>query len=417
MRLRRNIVWMTLSVALICCGSRYGLAQNKQMIVHGRVVVDSVFASPYLKIQLMKDSTIVRGVLYDSDSSHYSVNVFSSDGYAIGDLVEFLIVNPSRGPLRARVVPPAFFNGVSSPYPPPLVAADLVQNHAPRFLATCPDTVILENTNLRFTYIVSDPDKDAVTVTLISGPTGLVVDSAGQLSWTPTYSQSGTYQVIVSLSDGLLAVKDTALVKVTNVNRPPKPFTFTQPTIDTVRFANIKIEILFTKSFDEDNDSLWYCIRLNDTTMSTNDTVLYYPSSKLRSNTNYMISGFVTDGMDSTLALNTKQFRTAKTLTGVGELNDIPVEFSLTQNYPNPFNPSTTIRYGISSRSHVHLVIYNIVGQVVADLVNAEMEAGWNLIVWNASVSSGLYFYRFEAVPVGDPNKYFVDVKKMLLLH
>jgi hypothetical protein len=97
-------------------------------------------------------------------------------------------------------------------------------------------------------------------------------------------------------------------------------------------------------------------------------------------------------------------------------LNSIPKEYSLLQSYPNPFNPSTTMRYGLPAQSRVQLRIYDILGHLVADLVNTEQAAGWNQVVWNANVASGLYFYRLEAVSVSDPNKRFVDVKKMLLL-
>lgn len=94
----------------------------------------------------------------------------------------------------------------------------------------------------------------------------------------------------------------------------------------------------------------------------------------------------------------------------------IPRETQLLANFPNPFNPSTIIRYGLPTRSRVRLIVYNILGQIVADLVNTEQVAGWNQVTWNANVSSGLYFYRLEAVSVSDPSKRFVDVKKMLLL-
>jgi photosystem II stability/assembly factor-like uncharacterized protein len=93
-----------------------------------------------------------------------------------------------------------------------------------------------------------------------------------------------------------------------------------------------------------------------------------------------------------------------------------PVDFQLMQNFPNPFNPSTTLRYALPARGHVRLQVYNILGEVVADLVDAEQAAGWNQVVWNANVASGLYFYRLEAVSVSDANKRFVDVKKMILL-
>lgn len=96
--------------------------------------------------------------------------------------------------------------------------------------------------------------------------------------------------------------------------------------------------------------------------------------------------------------------------------NDMPVSFVLMQNFPNPFNPSTTIQYGLRMQSRVRLVVYNLLGQVVAELINTVQQAGWNRVVWNGNGTSGLYFYRLEAVTVSDPNKRFVDVKKMLLL-
>jgi len=94
----------------------------------------------------------------------------------------------------------------------------------------------------------------------------------------------------------------------------------------------------------------------------------------------------------------------------------LPDEYFLSQNYPNPFNPSTTIHYGLAARSTVRLVIYNILGQLVSELVNTEQQAGYQSIVWNANVSSGLYFYKLEAVSARDPNKRFIETKKILLL-
>jgi len=94
----------------------------------------------------------------------------------------------------------------------------------------------------------------------------------------------------------------------------------------------------------------------------------------------------------------------------------LPQTYSLSQNYPNPFNPSTTLRYGLWTRSRVRLIVYNILGQIVADLVHAEQAAGWNQVVWNANNASGLYFYRLEAISIDDPSKRFIDVKKMILL-
>jgi len=94
----------------------------------------------------------------------------------------------------------------------------------------------------------------------------------------------------------------------------------------------------------------------------------------------------------------------------------IPEEYSLAQNYPNPFNPSTTIRFGLPERSSVQLTLYNILGQIVATLVNCEHDAGWYQVKWEATVSSGLYIYRLEAVSVDEPYRRFVEAKKMIII-
>jgi hypothetical protein len=103
-------------------------------------------------------------------------------------------------------------------------------------------------------------------------------------------------------------------------------------------------------------------------------------------------------------------------LTSTIKSQTLPTTFSLSQNYPNPFNPSTTIQYGLPAQSHVRLQVYDVLGQMVVDLVNTRQAAGWNQVVWDAKVTSGMYFYRLEATSVDDPGKRFVEVKKMVLL-
>ncbi len=80
------------------------------------------------------------------------------------------------------------------------------------------------------------------------------------------------------------------------------------------------------------------------------------------------------------------------------ETGDDPIAFELEQNYPNPFNPSTTINYTVASTGKVTLNIYNLMGQKVAELVNATKTAGSYNVSWDASgAASGMYIYRLEA--------------------
>ncbi len=94
---------------------------------------------------------------------------------------------------------------------------------------------------------------------------------------------------------------------------------------------------------------------------------------------------------------------------------ELPKDFVLHQNYPNPFNPETTIRYELPEPTEVVMIIYNLRGQLVRELVNQQMEAGFHEIVWDArddtgrSMSSGVYLYRIQAGS-------FTEVRKLMLL-
>jgi len=81
--------------------------------------------------------------------------------------------------------------------------------------------------------------------------------------------------------------------------------------------------------------------------------------------------------------------------TGIVETtHGVPAAYSLSQNYPNPFNPATTIKFAIPKSGQVSLIIYNVLGQKVADLINERMSAGNFQVEFDASrLSSGVYFY------------------------
>ncbi len=95
-------------------------------------------------------------------------------------------------------------------------------------------------------------------------------------------------------------------------------------------------------------------------------------------------------------------------LTGIGD-ESLPYVTELTGNYPNPFNNSTVISYSIDKRTHVSLDIYNLLGQKIVTLVDDIRDAGEYREIWQADVSTGVYFYRLNA---GD----YVSQRKMILL-
>ena len=55
---------------------------------------------------------------------------------------------------------------------------------------------------------------------------------------------------------------------------------------------------------------------------------------------------------------------------GVFESSGNPDDYKLFQNFPNPFNPATIISYKINQSGFVTLKVYNLVGQMVGEIVN-----------------------------------------------
>jgi hypothetical protein len=81
----------------------------------------------------------------------------------------------------------------------------------------------------------------------------------------------------------------------------------------------------------------------------------------------------------------------------------IPEEFTISQNYPNPFNSSTQFQYSLPEGLEISIVVYDIRGLTVAELVNNYQAAGTYKITWNGknnageNAGSGVYFYRISA--------------------
>ena len=81
----------------------------------------------------------------------------------------------------------------------------------------------------------------------------------------------------------------------------------------------------------------------------------------------------------------------------------IPTAYKLYQNYPNPFNPITTVRYELPEDSFVDVTVYDMLGNVVNNLVNTNQSSGYKSIQWDATnnlgelVSAGVYLYNEDS--------------------
>ncbi len=92
-------------------------------------------------------------------------------------------------------------------------------------------------------------------------------------------------------------------------------------------------------------------------------------------------------------------FSTEGTLTSVGGEELVPLEFALYQNYPNPFNPVTTINFTLEKEDRVRLRIYNVLGELIATLVDeVRLPGKVHRVSFDAArLPSGLYFGRLES--------------------
>lgn len=106
------------------------------------------------------------------------------------------------------------------------------------------------------------------------------------------------------------------------------------------------------------------------------ETIFYYPETGYE-----VITG------QSILNLNEENFQEMQIKS-----------YSLSQNYPNPFNPVTKISYSLKKAGHTELIIYDVLANKVATLVNGYKPAGTHEVTFNAAnLPSGVYIYRFKA--------------------
>ena len=120
-------------------------------------------------------------------------------------------------------------------------------------------------------------------------------------------------------------------------------------------------------------------------------------------------------GDDQTCSVLESAAREFGTKTSSGSL-PLPAGLTLLQNYPNPFNRVTVISYTLPSSAHVRLSLYNMVGQRVMTLVDADQRRGRRKeLLDGALLASGAYMYRLTIVPVEGGGEWEMSGKMILL--
>jgi hypothetical protein len=196
----------------------------------------------------------------------------------------------------------------------------------------------------------------------------------------------------------------------------PSSFRFLTIPSDSLRQTVQSITVSWSRASDPQSSPLTYSLHFFgssvDTTFSTADTTATFYPGNIQPSSSYVLTGYVTNGYDTTATSNSIFFSTASIVTDVEEASArVPMSYTLYQNYPNPFNPQTTISYLLPRASTVTLKVYDLIGREVAILMQNERKVPGNYkISFDASnLSSGVYFYKLQT-------KRFIKTKQMVLV-
>jgi len=90
------------------------------------------------------------------------------------------------------------------------------------------------------------------------------------------------------------------------------------------------------------------------------------------------------------------EIKEIEALTKDGNIDLIqPSQLNISEAYPNPFNPVTTMELSLHVDSHVNISVFNIAGQLVDEIQNGIMDAGYHQVSWNAGdIASGMYIVK-----------------------
>ncbi len=159
--------------------------------------------------------------------------------------------------------------------------------------------------------------------------------------------------------------------------------------------GNDSLVVLLTLS-DASNSGMGagrFSTRTSQTTYKEFVATMYYSGQGSPATMNIGISNGVTGStVGTTFNIDDLSFGEASAVDENGNL--LPSGFDLEQNYPNPFNPSTSMIYDVPERTHVKLVVRDMVGRTVATLVDETATPGRYKVYFVASgLGSGSYLY------------------------
>ncbi len=192
---------------------------------------------------------------------------------------------------------------------------------------------------------------------------------------------------------------------------PPLP----PPGAFDVRFATQKSAAVFDHTPGHRNAAIQLNGAIPPVTVQWHigsDPVAYYLASGGERSTGRSLAS------DGSMILSTTSEEALTLSAGSAQVQGVPQLPELDQNYPNPFNPSTTIRYRIFDARNVKLEVYDLLGRLVASLVDNVLQPGEYAVSLNAgNLASGVYIYRLTTSPLSiDGHPASTETRSLVIL-
>ncbi len=204
-------------------------------------------------------------------------------------------------------------------------------------------------------------------------------DDSGLPSGEFIYYATAVYDAGESDGSNSVSVSITGILPIPHFD--PAPGIYNEPIIVNIQSLVMDAEIYYTlDGSDPDLSSLQY----NQSGISIGNTVLI---KAIALHPNWY---------DSAIGTATYTIETSQTSEDIS----LPQKTELIKAYPNPFNPISHLRYGVSDPAHVKLDVYSLRGQLIKNLLDQRMTAGYHTIEWDGTdnggrpVGSGVYLYR-----------------------
>jgi len=99
-----------------------------------------------------------------------------------------------------------------------------------------------------------------------------------------------------------------------------------------------------------------------------------------------------------------------------GSTGNSPAAFSMLNNFPNPCNGFTTVEFVIPQPSNVRIVVYDVQGRKVEELVNETRQAGYYVSGWSPAVASGVYLCRMVAEDLATGRECYTVTRKIMVI-